>query len=226
MRWSNLFAASLIAVCCNTAHADTGTLQISLRDVITGYAVVGIVSFNGPQQLNVPMDENGNLTVTLPTGDYTIQTSPQGYEPMTTHYGITRGANLPFTLMLDRISLPEDERPERLSQQERPGFTLLHGYIVNSKTGKPIAGVRVKLVNARVETETNQKGHYALSVATPKESKLGEMGTDTLIFEKSGYNQIILQNLGIGGEDMRPAPFRLEKGSSVIRQDAARASKP
>ena len=209
-----VFGASLL-------YADTGSLQLSLRDVITGYAVVGTVSFNGPQHLTVPTDENGNLSVTLQTGEYIFQASAQGYQSLTTHYGITSGVNLPGTMMLGSTSLPEDERPQQLSQQIRPGFTLLHGYLVESQTGKPIANVRVQLLDANVETETNVNGHYSLSVVTPKEPRPGVMATDTLVLEKSGYDKVIVENFGIGGEDLRLAPFGLQRGNSVIRRDGS-----
>jgi len=208
-----------IAACCTAAYADTGSLQLSLRDVITGYAVIGTVSFNGPQQLTVPTDENGNLTVTLQTGDYIIQTSPQGYSSFTTHYNIESSANPPMTLMLDSSGLPEDERSQQLASELRAGSTLLHGYVVDSKTAKPIAGVRVRLANAHVETRTNPQGHYDLSVSTPGEVSPEKMGTDTLEFEKTGYDEVVIQNFGIAGEAMRLPPLYLDQGGAVIYRD-------
>jgi len=201
-------------------YADTGSLQLSLRDVISGYAIVGTINFSGPQQLIVPTDNDGNLSVTLQTGEYIIQASAQGYESLTSHTHVLSAGNLPGTIMLNSTSLPEDERPQQLSQQVRPGFTLLHGYIVNSK-GKPIAGVRVQLLNAGVETETNSNGHYDLSVVTPKEPQPGVMGTDTLVYEKSGYDKVIVQNFGIGGRDMLGAPYSLERGNGVVKSDGS-----
>ena len=222
MRKRICFAVALFCVfVAGVLHADTGSLQLSLRDVITAYAISGTVTFNGPQQLAVPTDENGNLLVTLQTGDYIVQTSPQGYSPLTTHYNIGSGANLPMTIMLDSTSLPEDERTQQLTSELRPGFTLLHGYIVDSKTGKPIAGVRVQLVDAHVETETKPNGHYGLSVATPNELPPGMMGTDTLVFEKSGYDKVVIHNFGIGGEDLRLAPLGLQQGNGVMHRDGA-----
>jgi hypothetical protein len=216
------FAVVLLCIfVAGVSYADTGSLQLSLRDVITGYAVSGTVTFNGPQQLTVPTDDSGNLSVTLQTGDYIIQTSVQGYDPLTTHYGITSGTNLPGTIMLESTSLPEDERPQQLSQQIRPGFTLLHGYLVDSHAGRPIAGVRVRLLGAGVETETNTRGHYSLSVVTPREPRPGVMGTDTLVLEKSGYDEVMVENFGIGGQDLRLAPLSLQRGNSVIRRDGS-----
>jgi Stage II sporulation protein/Carboxypeptidase regulatory-like domain len=221
MRKRICFAVVLLCIfVAGLSYADTGSLQLSLRDVITGYAVSGTVTFNGPQQLTVPTDENGSLLATLQTGDYIVQTSPQGYTPLTTHYNIETSANLPLTMMLGSTSLPEDERTQQLAPELRPGFTLLHGYIVDSN-GKPIAGVRVQLLDAGVETETNANGHYNLSVVTPKERQPGVMGTDTLVFEKSGYEKVVIQNFGIGGEDLRLAPLFLQQGNGVTHRDAS-----
>ncbi len=220
-RQSRIAFALLCVFGTSLLHADTGSLQLSLRDVITGHAIVGTVDFNGPQQLTVPTDNHGNLSVTLQTGEYIIQASAHGYEPLTTHSRVTSEANLPGTILLDSTSLPQDELPQRLSQQIRAGFTLLHGYLVDSKTGTPIAGVRVQLLDARVETETNANGHYNLSVLTPKEPQPGVMGTDTLVFKKSGYDKVIVQNFGIGGQDMLGAPLGLQRGNGVIRRDGS-----
>jgi hypothetical protein len=221
MRKRICFAVVLLCIfVAGLSYADTGSLQLSLRDVITGYAVSGTVTFNGPQQLTVPTDENGNLLATLQTGDYIIQASAQGYEPLTTHYGITSGANLPGTIMLDSTSLPEEEQPRQIERQLRPGFTLLQGYVVDM-SGKPVSGVRIELVKAGVEAETNSRGYYALSVVTPREPRPGVMGTDTLIYERTGYDKVIVENFGISGRDMQGAPLVLMRGNSVIRRDAS-----
>ena len=212
--------AVLAVLTATTWCADTGSLQLAVRDVLTGYAVAATLSFAGPQQLTVPADENGNLTVTLQTGEYIIQASAPGYEPLTSHTGVGSSGNLPGTILLESTSLPSEEQPQQIEQQLRPGFTLLHGYIVD-ELGKPLCGVRIELVNAGVETETDLKGHYALSALTPKEPRSGVMGTDTLIYERAGYDKVILENFGIAGQDMRGAPFGLQKGNGVIRRDAS-----
>jgi hypothetical protein len=218
------FQISFTLLCIISAgvlYAQTGSLQVSLRDVITGYGVSGTVTFSGPQQSSVLTDGEGNLSVTLPRGDYILQVSADGYRSLTSHTQVSSDGNLPVTIMLDSTSISEDERPQQLSQQLHPRFTLLHGYLVDSKTAKPIAGVRVQLLEAHVETETNAKGHYSLSVVTPKEPQPGIMGTDTLVFEKSGYDKVIVQNFGIGGKDLRLAPLGLRQGNSVIRRDGS-----
>jgi hypothetical protein len=120
---SRFVVVLLVTLVAGTLHADTGSLQLSLRDALTGYAVTGTVTFSGPQQLTVPTDENGNLTVTLQTGDYIIQTSAQDHDPLTTHYGITTRANMPDTIMLDTTSLPEDERPQQLLRNSKRTMT-------------------------------------------------------------------------------------------------------
>ena len=218
---TRLAAVLLCTFLAVVSHADTGSLQLSLRDFITGYAVVGTVTFNGPQQLTVPTDENGNLFVELQTGQYIIQASAQGYAPLTSQTPVTPGSNPAITIMLDSTGLPEDEQTQRLAQELRPGFTLFHGYVVDPRAGKPIAGVRVQLLNAAVETETNPNGHYDLSVVTPKEVPPGLMGTDTLIFQKSGYDKVVIQNFGICCEDMQLPPLGLQRGNSVIRRDGS-----
>jgi len=80
--------------------------------------------------------------------------------------------------------------------------------------------VTVRFVNAGVETQTDSKGHFLLSVPTPEPEHPGGAGTDTLTFEKPGYKTLVFENFAIATEEMGPVSYGLEKGKGVIREDA------
>jgi hypothetical protein len=142
------------------------------------YALHADVMLEGPQKVSVRMNGAGRAILTLVPGEYRIEASEPSHNTLRTHCRIAQGANLRFTILLEPENLPREEHPEILNANERPGFTLLHGYTVDADTGKPIAGVKVRVGHANVETWSDSVGHYLLSVPTPK-SKFPEVWVPT-----------------------------------------------
>ena len=107
-------------------------------------------------------------------------------------------------------------RPEEESEHSRLrlGYSLVRGYATDGQ-GHPVAGVRVRLKNAGVETTTNERGYYWFSVLAPPETAAGYAGTDTLIAEKAGYKTIVHQNIVLSGEDSGGWGLDMVRGSGV-----------
>lgn len=208
----------LVLIPCPVSAA-TGVLEITVRDANTHYSLQANIGLEGPQRLSVQTDDIGRLRLTLAPGEYRIEISASGHKLMRTHYKIGPGKNLPFTIMLDPESLPEEERPGVIDAQIRPGFTLFHGYTVDSETGKPLSGVKVRFVHAGVETQTDSKGHFCLSVPTPQPEYSGGFGTDTLVYEKPGYKSLIINNFGITDDEMGGVAVDLEIGKGETNRD-------
>ncbi len=166
------------------------------------------------------MNDAGRASLTLVSGEYRIEASEPSHKTLRTHCNIGHGANLPFTIFLEPERLPAEELPESLNANVRAGFTLLHGYVVEGESGKPIVGVNVRMHHANVETRTDSLGHYLLSVPTPASNYPGGMGTDTLIFEKKGYSTEEFTNFGVTGEEMGVVAYGMEKGSKIHTHDA------
>jgi hypothetical protein len=216
--WAIFLLVLVVATLC---YSDVGTLHIAVRDADTGYAVNATVGFEGPQTLSMQTSQCGALSVQLQTGEYNITVSALGYKTLKSHTGVTLGKNLPGTVMLDPNSPPDDLQPARLAAEIRPGFTLLHGFIVDD-CGRPIAGVNVRVKDGKVGTETDAKGHFSLYIPTPAAPSRDEWGVDTIIYSKPDYQTLIVENMRIGGDDLWSVPFSLQKGSGVIRRNAAR----
>ena len=160
------------------SQAESGPLRVTVKDVTTHYALHADVMLEGPQKVSVRMNGAGRAILTLVPGEYRIEASEPSHKTLRTHCRIAQGANLRFTILLEPENLPREEHPEILNANERPGFTLLHGYTVDADTGKPIAGVKVRVGHANVETWSDSVGHYLLSVPTPK-SKFPEVWVPT-----------------------------------------------
>lgn len=199
--------------------AGSGTLELRVRDVVTGYDVRATIKLQGPETLALQTDDEGHLTREIPAGAYQVLVTASGYKVRKARLGIGTGT-LNYTVIMDPELLPEEERPDAIQSRMRPGYTLFHGYVEDDDTGKPLPGVTVRFVNAGVETETDSKGHFFLSVPTPEPENPDWMGTDTLIYQKSGYKTVILENFGVASEAMGPTGVALEKGKGVIKTDA------
>jgi hypothetical protein len=215
------FAVSLlVCLVAAVAFAATGTLELRVRDARTYQPVPATIKGAGPQAFSVMIDASGNRDVDLPSGDYRLEITSIGYKLRRAHYVVTSGVKSSFTVMLDAENPPPDERPEVIAREARPGFTLLHGYVAEAGSGKPIPGVTVRVVGANVETSTNSRGHYSLSVPNPEAAAPTGWRTDTLIYQKPGYKTEVFENFGIYGEDMGGAALGLEKGTGTIKHDA------
>jgi hypothetical protein len=210
----------LATLAASNLSAATGVIDIRVRDVQTHYAVRATISLEGPQSLSLETGDIGRVTRELLPGEYSVEVVAAGYKVHKTHFNIGPGESLSFHIMLDSDNPPDEERPDTVRARLRPGFTLLHGYVVDSESGKPISGVRVRFEKGGVETHTDLKGHYWLSVTTPGPAVTGAMGADTLTYEKTGYKTVIFDNFGISGEEMGGNGLELEMGSGIVRHDA------
>jgi hypothetical protein len=167
----------------------------------------------GPQSVSAQTDDTGALRLSLLAGQYAQEISAPGYQTLKGNITLLPGNNLPMEIMLAPLKPPGEE--QSLASQLRPGYTFLRGYAVDEQ-GQPVAGLRVRLKNAGVETITNERGYYSFSVLTPPETARGYPGTDTLIGEKPGYKTIVHEKIILAGEDSGGWAFDMQRGSGVI----------
>ncbi len=209
----------LVSFTASLMFAATGTMEFRIRDSRTHYAVKAVTKGDGPQPFSLSTDGKGYGKIDLPAGEYRLEISAPGYGALRTHYLVEPAKTTRAGAFLDPQTLPEEESPQVLDRLLRPGYTLLHEYVVDAETGEPLSGVKVRFVNADVEVQTDSTGHFELSVPTPEPDIPGGIGTDTLIYEKPRYRTIVLRNFGIGSEEMGSA-VDLQKGVGVVDQDA------
>jgi hypothetical protein len=200
--------------------AVSGSMALRVSDSRTSYPVQAVINGEGPKAFSATTDRKGYLKMVLPVGEYHLQISAPGHAVMKTHNVVQQGRVTSFGIMLDSETVPEEESQAVLDSMWRPGCTLLHEYVVDAKTGQPLPGVTVRLVNAGVETKTDSKGHYYLLSPTPKPEFPGSMGTDTLIYKKAGYKTLIFRNSGLVADEMGGGSIGLERGRGAIDRDA------
>jgi hypothetical protein len=216
----NHVALFLVSVSSLAFGADAGTMQLRVRDSHTHFPVHAVIQGSGPKSFSVATDESGYGTVSLPPGEYQLQISAPDYAPLNTHYAIQPGKTTKAGAFIDPLSLPHEESLEVLDSLARPGHTLLHEYVLDEYTGLPLSGVRVRFVHAGIETKTDSKGHFFLSVPTPAPDFPGGIGSDTLMYEKAGYKAIVMKNLPIGSEEMGATGIDMKRGHGIIEIDS------
>lgn len=120
---------------------------------------------------------------------------------------------------MDPLVVPPEESSSVLDPLIRPGRTLLHGYVVDTDTGRPLVGVTVRFIHAGVQAHTDAKGHFVLSVPTPPAEVPDGLGTDTLVYKKTGYKTIEIRNFGLAPEEMGGSGVEMEKGTGITNID-------
>jgi hypothetical protein len=201
----------------------SGTMTFWVRDSRCHYSLQAVIKGEGPESFSVTTDAKGRGKIDLPAGEYRLEISASGHTSLRTHYLVEPGKTTKAGAFLDWLTVPEEESTEALNPLLRPGYTLLHEYIVDAETGEPLSGVKVRLVNAGVETQTDSKGHFTLSFPTPQPEIPGGIPTDTLIYEKPGYKTIVVRNFGIDPEEEGGNAVDLQKGKGVVERDGTHA---
>lgn len=216
----NQLALLLLCGASLAAAAETGTMHLRVRDSHSHFPVHAVIQGWGPKSFTVSTDSKGYASVTLPPGEYQLQISAPDYASLSTHFPVQTDKTMNSEAFIDPLSLPHEESSEVLGPLERPGYTLLHEYVLDAETGRPLSGVRVRFVHAEVEANTDSKGHFYLLVPTPVPDFPGGVGSDTLTYKKNGYKTVVMKNLPVGSEEMGGTGIDMERGVGVIEMDA------
>lgn len=220
MVFTRSVATSMLGLCITALlSAATGTINFRVRDSRSHRAVQAVIKSEGPEPFTVTTDDRGRTKRQTPVGEYRLEISAFGYKTLRTYVVVESGKTANTGVYLDSKTVPDEESTATLNPLLRPGYTLLHEYVTDAETGEPISGVKVRLVNAGVEAQTDLNGHYLLSFPTPQVKIPGGLGTDTLIYKKPGYKTIVLRNFSISSEEIGGTAVDLEKGKGVIDID-------
>jgi hypothetical protein len=214
-------ASPLIAQQTSTAaSASRSAVILDVRDVTTGYSVRADVTFinssaPGSAAISAQTDRLGHLRTDLPSGRYLMRITSPGYEPMESTWDTA--SRMKLGIELSRNAPPEELRPEVLNPQYREGYILVHGYVADADTGRPLSNVRVRLDRLGMDTSTNDRGYFRESLQMPPLPP-GAGVEDDLSAELPGYKKIILGNQLFSAPDLL-LKLELQPGSGVERRD-------
>lgn len=198
-----------------------GFIHLWIRDRVTHYAVPATIELQGPDSLTLQANDEGRITPRLQKGRYEAVFSAPGYKTQTYLRGgfeIAPGKTQSMYVMLDPERTPDTETSQAINAHIRPGFALLHGYVVDVDSGKPVSGAKVRVGFTLVETDAS--GHYWLSVPLSLLAQKGSAGKpigelERITFAKPGYKTVI-NELVVYGDELRETPIDLERGSGVV----------
>lgn len=204
-------------------------LDLRVRDSETGYAVKSTVKYADVEDGWVApifrgTGELGRLLLELSAGHYLLEITAEGYRKTRTHHASRGGRTSTLTIMMSPNQPPQELRQEVLSARLFPGHVLEHGFVVEEDTGKPLEGVRVRLKKAQLETYTDARGYYAISVPTVdvEDPLLEPSQTDDIIYELKGYTTYVVRNTMIAGEGGYSFDnVEMERGTGIREYDDA-----
>ena len=111
-------------------------------------------------------------------------------------------------------------RPDVFDPKLRGGFNLIHGFVVDVNTGRPLAGVTVRTLTTDVETRTDSRGYFELYA--PSDRRGGpnvEPPTEDLMIRLPGYKTQIMRNFWIPDGMDTSFKIDLEPGAGTIERD-------
>src|SRR5207244_3937151 len=122
-----------------------------------------------------------------------------GYQQMRTHFEITPGGHQAATVNLDPVAEPLEVREDVASSESHPESQIIRGYVADSVSHKPLAGVRLRLQRSGSETATNERGYFKLIEGTnsperPVSPVADLPETDTLVAKALGYKTYVLSH--------------------------------
>jgi hypothetical protein len=185
----------------------SGVIDYRIRDSETGYAIQATIKYADVEEgwgnpRSATTDDYGHIQLSLPPANYLIEISAPGYPARRTHDKIGAGTHSAAQIVMVPQSPPEELRPEVMESKLFKGYGLWQGYVVDAVTFKPLAGARVSLEKAQLETRTNERGYFSISapVVDPKGPFPGPPVMDTMIIELVGYKTHIEKNEPVPNE--------------------------
>jgi hypothetical protein len=203
------------------AQAQPGSLNISFRDSLTGYAVstqLTAENLSTRTRTALVTDAAGHGRYQLAAGRHNLEVAARGYRALKTHFEVDPQTPLAVTVWLDPVEPPEELRPEVVTAKLRPGYTMLHGHVANAQ-GQPLAGAGIRLENAGVETQTDERGYFLLYALVPPGNPTEELPkTDHLTADFAGFKAYRITNVLLTEGDAH-FKIELEQGEGTVERD-------
>jgi len=205
-----------------------GTIAFQVVDSATGYAISSAAVAWGNIDPSIPdplpnssrADRFGRVRLNLKPGHYAFEMMARGYRRSRTHFEVTPGMNLKVTDNLDSITPPRELQDGLVDARLRPGFDLVHGFVVDALTRQPIEGVEVYIKKAGTRAVTDARGYYELYAAAADHSEADKpedlLKTSTITARAPGYKSYLEKYLVFTSGSYSIVNMLLERGSGEI----------
>lgn len=175
----------------SSSQINTGTLSFFVSDTENGYGTPAEIFFNNEKKsFRLKTNESGHLLFEGEEGNYNIQISAIGHQPLSTYFIVKSGQSLNINIIMDRVNKTNVEYKNYES-------ALVEGYVIDFETGKPLAGVNVELLAEKLSVRTNKEGFFSVNpVHFSAITKRGDKGIRSDVsFNMEGYTSKTIENL-------------------------------
>src|SRR5262245_6952532 len=100
---------------------------------------------------------DATTTITRAAGRTEVRVTAGGYRPMSAAFDLAPGAELTVTFEMDALEAPADVRAAS-------DAAVLHGYVVDAVTARPVAGAAVALPGLARGTSTDAAGYFRFTL--------------------------------------------------------------
>jgi hypothetical protein len=213
------------ATSADTSALHQGTIAFQVVDSATGYVIGSAAVAWGNIDPSIPdplpnasrADRFGKVRLNLKPGHYAFEMAGLGYRRSRTHFEVTPGMNLKVTSNLDGITPPRELQESFVDPRLRPGFDLVHGFVVDVLTRQPVAGVEVHIEKVGKRAVTDARGYYELYAAAEDVSEAEDPPkTSTLVASAPGYKSYLEQYLIFVSGSYSIVNMSLERGTGEI----------
>jgi hypothetical protein len=219
------FRSGKLTVPASLAKTQTqasGSLNLTFRDSMTGYAVptqLTAENLSAGARSALATDAAGRGRYQLPAGRHNMEAAARGYRPLKTHFELDPQTPLVVIIWMDPLEPPEELRPEVVAAKLRPGYTMLHGHVADAQAGRPLAGAGIRLENAGVEAQTDERGYFLLYALAPPVNPTEDLPkTDNLVVYSAGFKTYRVANVLLTDGDAH-FKIELEQGEGTIERD-------
>lgn len=213
------------------AQGTASGIDFQILDGATGFGVpsakikwgqIGQSSISPLSQSSVSSSE-GKLPLQLSPGRYAFEISAPGYKPARTHDSVTLGSVFRTNIVLEPIVQPEELRETTVAGELRAGMELVHGFVSDALTHRPIAHAEVKLQLSGAATTTNTRGYFQLMAPAQSTSNLNSIEefppSDTLTASAPGYKTYLITGFWHDSQSWRRMNIQLTPGTGTTRED-------
>jgi len=214
-----LMPGSILAAIGRLDQKDDATISVRVRDSRTGVAIpnarVEIIRERGPRinslgSGTVAATPNENIHITISAEKYTGSESQFVAGP----------GMLPVTFLLDPIEEPEELRSDVVAAKLDPQKALIHGHVIDSESGTPIAGATVRLRQQHVTAKSDQRGYFSLlAAALPYNMPDDVPLRDDIIVEANDHRTFEILNAFLPQGADTHYIVELQRGSGVDTRD-------
>lgn len=173
-----------------------GSILFEVKDRKTGYGLAGaeVQAFQDSALKGVAVaDHAGRALFRAATGVYAFRIKARGYQQLAARFTIVKGKKITIGVMLDRT------QPGPAVSAAAADSILIQGYVVDSASSRPLAGVSIACLDRHASSDEN--GFFSFSfpvgIFSARSDSLPPAGL--IIFSKNGFRTIEMRRYLMAG---------------------------